>query len=555
VVSRRIPGRSWFVARGCAVAAQVLLITTTAWSAGPEAHSLLPAGGERGTTVDVSVGGKLPNWPVQTWTEGAGLTISPKEEKGKLSITIAADAVPGTRWIRVYDAAGSSSPLPFVIGTLAETLETEPNKGPGFPPTPLTTPIVANGRLGGRGDVDVWPVALGRGQTLVASLAAHETLGSPVDAVMQIVSSSGQTLAYNHDERGLDPEIRFVVPADGTYLVRLFGFPSAPNQTIGFAGGDSYVYRLTLTTGPFGDYCWPLAVTRGGESRVDLVGWNLADGVRSCEVATELDEFLITEPGLANTTSVRVEPHATIVETEPNAAASAQAITLPVTISGRIEAPGDVDAFAFAGKKGEPLLFELASRELGYPLDAVLQVLDAAGQSLARADDVGEGRDPLLTFTPPADGLFRLLVQDLTAAGSSRHVYRLRATRPEPTFNLMASGNAFALSGDKPLEIAISIDRQHGFAEEITFRVEGLPEFVSAAPVVSPGTGDAAKSIKLTLTSKGGSFSGPIRIIGQSSGALALSRVAAATLPSQTVRCDKLWLTAVAATQRQATDP
>jgi hypothetical protein len=547
VAVRRILGRRWFIARGWTAIAHVLLLTTTAWSAGPEVHSFLPAGGERGTTVEVSVGGKLPNWPVQTWTDGAGLTVSPKEEKGKLSIAIAADAVLGRRWIRLYDAAGSSPPIPFVIDTLPETLETEPNNGPTSAPTPLATPTIANGRLGGSGDVDVWPVALRRGQTLVASLAAHETLGSAVDAVMQIVSSSGQTLAYNHDERGLDPEIRFVVPADGTYLVRLFGFPSAPNQTIGFAGRDSYVYRLTLTTGPFVDYCWPLAVTRGMESRVDLVGWNLADDMRSCAVRTDGDEFLIAEPRLANTTNVRVEPHATMVETEPNPAATAQAITLPVTISGRIEPPGDVDAFAFAGKKGEPFVFELASRGLGYPLDVVLQVLDAEGHSLARVDDLGEALDPTLTFTPPADGTFRLLVQDLTAAGSSRHVYRLRATRPEPTFSVTASGHAFELPADKPLDIALAIDRQHGFAEEIAFRVEGLPEFVSAPVMVSPGSGEAAKSVKLTLASKGGSFSGPIRIIGQSSGPLALSRAAAAIIPNHTVRCDKLWLTVVAA--------
>jgi len=547
VASRQIFGRRWFVARGWTAIAQVLLITSTARSAGPEVHSFLPAGGQRGTTVDVAVGGKLPNWPVQTWTDGAGLTISPTEEKGRLSIAIAADAVRGTRWIRVYDAAGSSPPIPFVIGTLPETLETEPNNGATSAPTPLTTPTIANGRLGGSGDVDVWPVTVRRGQTLVASLAAHETLGSPVDAVMQIVSASGQTLAYNHDERGLDPEIRFVAPADGTYLVRLFGFPSAPNQTIGFAGRDSYVYRLTLTTGPFVDYCWPLAVTRGVESRVDFVGWNLADDMRSCAVRTDVDEFLIADPRLANATTVRVEPHATMVETEPNPAATAQAITLPVTISGRIEPPGDVDAFAFAGKKGEPLLFELASRELGYPLDAVLQILDAEGHSLARVDDVGEAPDPTLAFTPPADGMFRLLVQDLTAAGSARHVYRLRATRAEPIVNVTASGHAFELPADKPVEISLSIDRQHGFAEEITFRVEGLPEFVSAAAVVSPGSGEAAKSVKLTLASNGGSFSGPIRIIGQSNGPLALSRAAAAIIPNHTIRCDKLWLTVVAA--------
>jgi hypothetical protein len=280
---------------------------------------------------------------------------------------------------------------------------------------------------------------------------------------------------------------------------------------------------------------------------VELFGWNIAEGERKVTLSTEQDEYLIADPRLANTASVRVEPHETMVETEPNAPAAAQMITLPVTITGRIEAPGDVDAFAFVGKQGEPIEFDLDSRELGYPLDAVLQLLDAEGKSLARVDDLGAARDPSLTFTPPADGTFRLLVQDLNAAGSSRHVYRLRGTKPEPTFEVTASAHAFELSADKPTEIALSIDRRQGFAEEIAFRVEGLPEFVSAAPVVSPASGDAAKSVKLTLTSKGGSFSGPIRIIGQSNGALALSRAAAAVVPKHTVLCKQLWLTVVAA--------
>lgn len=528
-------------------AAQALFATTIAWSAGPEVHSFLPAGGQRGTTVDVTVGGKLPNWPVQTWVDGAGLTLSAKEEKGKLSLVIAADAVPGTRWIRVYDAAGASAPIPFIIGTLPETLETEPNDAPSAAQSPMTPSLVANGRLAKRGDVDLWPVTLRQGQTLVASLAAHESLGSPVDAVMQIISAGGQTLAYNHDQRGLDPQLTFVAPADGTYLVRLFGFPSTPNQTIGLAGGDSYVYRLTLATGPFVDYCWPLAVTRGREASVELVGWNIADDERKVTIATHEDEFLIADARLANTASVHVEPHETMAEAELNGPTAAQSITLPVTITGRIEAPGDTDAFSFVGKKGEPLSFELVSRELGYPLDAVLQVLDADGKQLARVDDLGAARDPSLTFTPPADATFRLLVQDLNAAGSSRHVYRLQARKPEPTFEATASGHAFEVSADKPAEISLAIDRRHGFAAEIAFQVEGLPEFVSAASAVSAGSGDTAKSVKLTLTSTGGSFSGPVRIVGQSQGALALTRAATAVIPNHTVRCQQLWLTVVPA--------
>lgn len=526
------------------------MCTVTTWAAGPEVHGFLPAGGQRGTSVEVSIGGKLPTWPAQFWVDGAGLTVTPKEEKGKLTIAIAPDAVPGTRWLHVHDAAGASAPVPFIVGPLAEVLETEPNDQPAKVTSPLTLPIVANGRLARSNDVDCWGVQLRQGQTLVASLVAHEGLGSPVDAVLQVVAPNGQTVAYNHDQRGLDPEIVFTAPADGTYFVRLFGFPSTPNQTIGFAGGESFTYRLTLTTGAFIDYCWPLAVKQGRPANVELFGWNIPDGERTLSIDPQQRLFTIADPRFANVVNLRAESHETIVEIEPNAPAAPQAITPDVTITGRIEAPGDIDAFAFAGKPAEPLLFELASRELGYPLDAVLQVFDAAGKSLARADDVGEVRDPVLAFTPPAEGTYRVQVTDLNNTGSARHVYALRATRPQPAYQVQAAANAFTVSPDKPTEIALTVDRQHGFAEEIAFRVEGLPEFITAAPAVSAATGDSAKTVKLILTSRGGNFSGPIRIIGESTGPLKRSVTATAAIANHTARCEQLWLNAVEAAKK-----
>jgi hypothetical protein len=302
-----------------------------------------------------------------------------------------------------------------------------------------------------------------------------------------------------------------------------------------------------MATSPFVDYCWPLAVTRGRDSRAELAGWNIADDVRMLTLVAQDDPFLVTDARLANTASLRVEPHETIVEIEPNAPDAAQPIALPVTITGRIEAPGDTDAYSFAGKQGQPLVFELASRGLGYPMDAVLEVVDAQGKSLVKVDDLGAVRDPSLAFTPAADGTFKVLVQDLNMAGSPRHVYLMRATHAEPKFAVTTAANAIELSADKPAEIALTVDRQHGFAEEIGFRVEGLPPFVSAAPVVSAGNGDSAKAVKLTLTSAGGAFSGPIRIQAESTGPLKQLQTATAAVANQTVRCENLWLTVLAA--------
>jgi hypothetical protein len=108
--------------------------------------------------------------------------------------------------------------------------------------------------------------------------------------------------------------------------------------------------------------------------------------------------------------------------------------------------------------------------------------------------------------------------------------------------------HALTISAGTPLEIPIAIERRHGFTDEITFSVEGLPAGVTQSPVKSLSGDDTAKAVKLTLTATEGSRSAPIRIIGQSSGTAAgtnIPRTHAATAPlaGRTTRTAELWLT------------
>ncbi len=519
----------------------LLAISLRAIAAGPEVATLFPAGGQRGTTVEVTLSGKLEQWPVQTWVDEPGLAITAAEEKGKLSIAIAPDAAPGLRWIRVYDSLGTSPPQPFIVGTVLEAAETEPNNAPATAQKFDSPSVVVNGKLA-REDVDMYSVPLVAGQTLVASLTGHEGLASPMDTVMHIVSPAGFQLAYNHDGRGLDPEIVYTAPADGLYLVRVFGFPSAPNSTIGFSGSDRHMYRLTLATGGFVDYPWPLAVTRRQETSVAIVGWNVPESLAAVSVQAEAETARIADAALSNVAAVRVETHATLIETEPNGPDAPQGLTLPVTLTGRIADRNDSDVFSCEAKVGQSLEVQLESRSLGYPLDGVLQITDAAGKSLARIDDVA-GRDPSTVFAPPADGSYRVAVSDLNGHGSSRHVYRLRIVPAVPSFEITADAAGYTIAPDKPAEITLSVDRRHGFAEEIAFNVMGLPDFVTAAAGRSKAEGDSAKSVKLTLSSSGGSFSGPLRIEAKSTGASQLARTTTVAIPDHSAKLADLWLT------------
>src|SRR5207248_1513003 len=191
-------------------------------------------------------------------------------------------------------------------------------------PQALPAPnVVVNGRLEKDGDVDVFAVELRKGQTLVASLTAYSVLRSPMDGVLQILSPDGFVLAQDDDFHELDPQIVLTVPKDGRYLVRVFAFPAVPTAAVKFAGGDKFIYRLTLTTGAFADYAFPLAVSRSAPGDVTLVGWNLPNGLQDLSISarTGSDIATVFHPDLANTAAVRLEPHPVVVKSKTNSRA------------------------------------------------------------------------------------------------------------------------------------------------------------------------------------------------------------------------------------------
>src|SRR5262249_56826632 len=152
-----------------------------------------------------------------------------------------------------------------------------------------------------------------------------------------------------------------------------------------------------------------------------LQGWNIPDAAKKLTVAGEGPDLQsLWHPQMAHTPTLRLEPHATVVRAAENDRQHPQAIELPVTVSGRMR-PGAGDFYRFQAKKGQKLFFQVESRALGYPLDAVLRLLDETGKSLAQVDDPPgnkEGvRDPELSFTAPADGPYLLEVRDLHSAG------------------------------------------------------------------------------------------------------------------------------------------
>ena len=511
--------------------------------AAPAVTYLYPAGAQRGTTAEVVAGGTFDAWPMKVWASGKGVFVAAGKDKGKLSVEVAADATPGVYWLRAYTDDGASALRPFVVGTLPEVAEKEPNDEPAKPQVIDAAAVVVNGQLAKAGDVDCFAVALRKGQTLVASLDAHHTFRSPMDAVLQLVSADGFVVAENHDFRGLDPHLAFTAPADGTYVARVFAFPAMPDTTVRLAGGDAYVYRLTLTTGGFADHALPLAVSRAEPGTVEVVGWNVPAAALKLSVPPSPageSGIDVNAPGIANPFHVRLEPHPTWNATA--AVKRGEPYPPPFSITGRLAKPGATDSYPIAGKKGQALAVQVQGRAFGLPTVPVVRVLDAAGKALARAEPAALMGDVALAFAPPADGTYAVEVGDLFGDGGPRHAYLLRVTTSFPDFTAIVAADRFAVPPGKTLDIPVKVVQLGALKMPVEVVAEGLPAGVTWA-VKPPAEKADPNTVTVTLTGGKAGASGPFRLVGRVKGDPTLARPARAPLADFEETTTDLWVT------------
>lgn len=496
-------------------------------AAPPSVTTLNPAGGQRGSTISVTATGTFDQWPAKGWCGTPGVTVAAEKEKGKFAIKLAADVPLGVAWLRFHDTTGASELRPFVVGGLPEQSEAEPNDDAK---TALTVgvPTVMNGVLSKNGDVDCFPVKLKKGQTLVASLEAHRSLRSPVDAVLQVVSADGTVVGQNHDARGLDPEVAFTAPADGTFAVRVFGFPSAPDSSIRHFGSPACVYRLTLTTDEFVDFVTPLAAEQGKETTLTPHGWNLM--AKSVTLGKTDTAF-----GVAHPLPVAREPHPCFD------GPTDKPLSPPFTLTGRVTKENAAAVMPITAEAGKPLAIRLDSATLGLSLTPVLTVTDAAGKQLLRVEPAALDGAIDTLFTAAKAGVCQIEVRDLFKSAGPRHVFRLRVTPTTPDVTVTVVADRFTVAVGTPLDISITVAKKNGFTGDLIPFADSLPDGVSASVGTLAKPDPNVVVLRLTATKPG--VSGPIRVGVKTKDGDAFQRLASATQPAFERTTPDLWLT------------
>jgi hypothetical protein len=473
----------------------------------PSIAGLFPAGGAPGSEFVVEASGKNETWPASIWTNSEGLAFEPvADKKGQWTARISADCAPGVYLLRAYHEAGASPVRQFVVADPkdgAELREKEPNQhykeAQSVTPFGEVLAVVVNGTLDPREDVDCFAVDLKKGQWLVAEASAYR-LDAPADPLLHVRDENGTRLAFNHDKEGpaLDPRLAFEAPESGTYTVEFAGFVYPPKNDIRFTGNREAVYRLRLSVAPEVLSVFPTGMRMGETHRVELIGWNLPQlqVTVSCDgdlplVVTNGPEF-VEDPGDG----------------------FQRLGSPPVYLSGRIEAPGDIDTFTLVAKKGERLSIRVRTWEIGSMLDSVLRILSPEGKELAKADDVSALRpESKLEWTAPNDGDFKIEVRSrFPGEGAPDQIYRLEVTPLTPSLLVTVSQDLFEVPRGGELELKVATNRQHGYTEAGKLSAVGLPPGVTSAPVEIPEKGGEV-TLKLAATKEAASAKGPFRIV------------------------------------------
>ncbi len=98
-------------------------------------------------------------------------------------------------------------------------------------------PIAFNGIIDKNGDEDWFRFTAKKGQAFEVNVYA-QSLRSPLDSVLNIYDKDGRSIAGNDDAGSSDSYLRFNVPNDGEYFVRV-------TDHLG-RGGPNYVYRVEV---------------------------------------------------------------------------------------------------------------------------------------------------------------------------------------------------------------------------------------------------------------------------------------------------------------------
>lgn len=445
----------------------------------------------------------------------------------KMQVTVPKGQMPGLHEFRLATPNGVSSVAHLLVTDYPVVVETTSENGAAAQAQSVSIPSTLCGQCIDMEDVDCYRVASKKGERLTFQIyaqrltqAVHDMVGKAgyhMDPILTLTAPNGQIVGMNDNYFGGDALLSLELPQDGDYVLAV--------RDTRYVGDPRYSYAVEITRGYPALTTFPLVVERGVKTEVEVVsvaGQSL--GKTSLQPAAKKDhitsdfEFARERLTLAgaptNPIVYGVQSWKQLSQLESIAADKPREVAIPVGINGRLAVPGDAHRFAFTAKKDAYYLLEVQARRFGLPVDAVLEVFDAAGKKVVEADDLPLTADVKLPFKAPADGRFVVSVRDLHDRGGIDFNYHLTIAPAEPDFEVAGKMYYAMLAPGLSTVWFADITRLYGFDGPIELRVEGLPPGVTQTPVTAPA-GMSHVAIILTADKTAKIGAAPVRIVAK----------------------------------------
>lgn len=414
----------------------------------------------------------------------------PELTKMEVKFTVAADALPGVRDVRIVTPTGVSTVGQVVIVREPVIVETPNNDKPEQAQV-VQLPATLCGAIEKAEDIDYFKFHAEAGQSLSFHVRCgrledriHD-LQNHGDPILTIRSAAGGVVAMSDNYFFADPFLSQTFAEAGDYLLEI--------RDVRYEGNQYWEYCVEVSSRPFVESIFPLAVRRGEPQSLALVGAQLGD-LTTAQLTLPADMPLgnsqIRLPlgaELSNPVPALVTDLPVIAEATPenNTFDKAQPVTLPAAICGRMEAEADADCYVFEAKKGETYSFEVVARRLQSGLDSYLRLLNDKGQQLAVNDDLRRGirgsADSFIEhWAAPADGKYILEIRDIHLRGGPQFPYVLEATRSQPRFDLFIDTDKTQVMPGGAAAIFVRAIRKNGFTGEVQLEIEDLPAGITA---------------------------------------------------------------------------
>ncbi|VTT97373.1 Hypothetical conserved protein OS=uncultured planctomycete GN=HGMM_F07G10C28 PE=4 SV=1 [Gemmataceae bacterium] len=562
--------------RPAAVLALLLATGFATAQSGPQLHTAFPPGGKAGEPVEVTFTGTGFAGEEQLLFSAKGFTAErigdakpdpkadPKAKGQPVAVAkfkVTPPKEPGVYDVRVVGKGGLTNPRTFVVGTLAEANEVEPNNDIGQAQK-VALESTVSGVISAPTDVDYVGFKAKAGQNVVVACLATG-IDSRLSPDILVSTIDGKALAANRNYRGGDAVLDFKVPADGEYVVRVAQFAYT-------TGGPDHFYRLSISTAPWVEAAFPPLYP----TRATLFGRNLPgqgsepfyrpdgrpfDTLLEFELK-ESDEKLLAPrrgtlaarypvapmaamidatatpssgaPGLDSALALLSDGPRVLDNDKNGTPETAQALAPPCDVAGRIGKKNDRHWYTFDATKGDVWTVEVFAERLGSQIDAFFLLTDEKGKVIVEQDD---GLDTLspnqfytksddpgrYRFAAPADGKYRLLVsaRDAGIQFGVREQYVLRIAKEQPEFRLAVMPvtphmpDAGTLARNGAALFTVFVFRTDGFAEPVTLEAKNLPPGVKCPQQTIPA-GQTRGTLVLTADADAKDFEGFVTVTG-----------------------------------------